>query len=281
MDKSPSNLPVVNIVQWNAQSIRPKLVSFGALLSQEKVHLAIVSETWLEADSSIHLSEYDFHRNDRDDGYGGAAIISHKSLKVQVCPTKLNNPHLEIIKIKLLNCSCLEYIISVYCPSSVRTSQADWDELFGLCPEKSIIAGDFNAHHSNWSCKTDSRGSELMDSALENSFIHLNNGQFTRIKLVNGKLQESAPDITFSSADIAINFVWQVSQESLGSDHLVIKISMNYETNNTIKDGIIKKPIGDRIEHIYRLHLQKKLLNTTLFNLNMITFFNNLKGLPM
>lgn len=234
MAKSPTKAPVINILQWNSQSIRPKLVSFGALLRQEKIHVAILSETWLEAESSVHLSEYNFHRNDRNDGYGGVTIITHRTLQVQVCPATLNNSGIEIIKIKLLNCSDLEYIVSVYCPSSIRTSQSDWDELFMLCPKRSLIAGDFNAHHLNWSYKTETRGIQLSDSALENGFSYLNNGQHTRIKLVRGILQKSSPDITFASSDIAINFEWQVTQENLGSDHLIIKLTMNYYGNTQL-----------------------------------------------
>lgn len=162
---------------------------------------------------------------------GGVAIITHKSLQVQVCPIRITNSHIDIVKIKLLNCSFLEYVVSIYCPSNIHTTQTDWDEIFALCPKKSLIAGDFNAHHSNWSYKIDTRGTQLSDSALDNNFIYLNNGQFTRIKLVYGNMQKSSPDVTFASSDIAINFEWQISQENLGSDHLVIKLHMNYSKN--------------------------------------------------
>lgn len=37
----------VNFIQWNCQSICPKLSELELFLSQEKVHIAILSETWL------------------------------------------------------------------------------------------------------------------------------------------------------------------------------------------------------------------------------------------
>ncbi|CAH2097923.1 unnamed protein product [Euphydryas editha] len=37
----------VNVLQWNAQSIRPKSTELEALLNQEKIHIAVISETWL------------------------------------------------------------------------------------------------------------------------------------------------------------------------------------------------------------------------------------------
>lgn len=66
-----------------------------------------------------------------------------------------------------------------------------------------------------------------MDSSLENSFISLNNCSPTRIKLVNGTLQKTSPDISFATSDIAIKFDWKVLNESLGSDHLIIKMTIS------------------------------------------------------
>lgn len=43
----------LNILQWNAQSIRSKLTDLELLLIQEKTHLALISETWLEPASVI------------------------------------------------------------------------------------------------------------------------------------------------------------------------------------------------------------------------------------
>ncbi|CAK1599200.1 unnamed protein product [Parnassius mnemosyne] len=92
-----------------------------------------------------------------------------------------------------------------------------------------MIAGDFNGHHTNWSYKSDQRGIHLFDSSLENGFTSINNGEATRVKLVNNVLRKSSPDITFVSCDIAINFKWQVLNENLGSDHLIIKLSMSFK----------------------------------------------------
>ncbi|GBP18007.1 hypothetical protein EVAR_16952_1 [Eumeta japonica] len=115
----------------------------------------------------------------------------------------------------------------MYCPSSVRTQASDWDELFTLFSNNTLICGDFNGHHSNWSSRSDSRGEQLSDSSLENGYILLNDGSDTRVKLVNGVLQKTSPDISFVSTDIAVRFEWQVMNENLGSDHLMIKLNTN------------------------------------------------------
>lgn len=44
--------------------------------------------------------------------------------------------------------------------------------------------------------------------------------------LVNGMLQHSSPDISFASSDLNLDCSWKVTNETLGSDHLVIQISI-------------------------------------------------------
>lgn len=80
----------------------------------------------------------------------------------------------------------------------------------------------------NWSYKNDVRGVQIFDSSLEYGFISLNDGRPTRVTLSNNTLQKSSPDITFSSSDIAVHLRWEVTNENLGSDHLIIKICLNW-----------------------------------------------------
>ncbi|CAH0720376.1 unnamed protein product, partial [Brenthis ino] len=215
----------VNIIQWNCQSIHPKIVEFEQFLSQEKIHIAILSETWLDPNKSIRISGYHIVRQDRGDGYGGVAIVIHNSIMFQARQIQCANPGIQLVEIKLLNCSNLEFIISVYCPSSVHTVANDWDSVFSLHNNKTIIAGDFNGHHSNWSYKTDVRGTQLFDTIVDKDYVNLNDGSTTRLKLVNGNVQKSSPDVTFVTNDIALDFIWKVLNESLGSDHLIIKFT--------------------------------------------------------
>lgn len=52
-----------------------KLRELELLLSQEKVHICIISETWLEPDSALRISGYNIYRQDRFDSYGGVAVL--------------------------------------------------------------------------------------------------------------------------------------------------------------------------------------------------------------
>lgn len=144
----------LNIIQWNSQCLMPKSSTFKALLGQERIHIAIISETWLEEETFCNINGYNIFRKDRFDSYGGVAILTHKSLEAHVFPILINNSRNEIIGVKLLDCKSVDYVISVYCPASVWSSQSDWD-VFSLHKLKTLIAGDFNGHHTNWSYRND------------------------------------------------------------------------------------------------------------------------------
>lgn len=221
----------LHIVQWNARSLMPKRNEFELLIAQEKAHIALVTETWLEPDTHFNVSGYNTLRRDRPDGYGGLAILIHKSIKVQQCSTYINNPGIEIMSVNLVNCNEIKNIVLVYCPSSVRTCLSDWEQIFSLFSSKCIIAGDFNGHHATWSSKTDARGIQLYDTALDSGFISLNDGSMTRVALVDGVAQNTSPDVTFVSTDLSVLLGWRIINENLGSDHLFIKISYKYNSS--------------------------------------------------
>ncbi|CAH2098697.1 unnamed protein product [Euphydryas editha] len=84
---------------------------------------------------------------------------------------------------------------------------------------------DFNAHHFTWSYTTNARGSQIYDSISEYNLLSLNDGSHTRVKLVGGAVQQSSPDISVVTPDIACFLNWKVTNETLGSDHLIIIIS--------------------------------------------------------
>ncbi|KAF9797143.1 hypothetical protein SFRURICE_019628, partial [Spodoptera frugiperda] len=216
------------LFDWNARSLMPKRNEFELLIAQEKAHIALVTETWLEPDTHFNVSGYNTLRRDRPDGYGGLAILIHKSIKVQQCSTYINNPGIEIMSVNLVNCNEIKNIVLVYCPSSVRTCLSDWEQIFSLFSSKCIIAGDFNGHHATWSSKTDARGIQLYDTALDSGFISLNDGNAA---LVDGVAQNTSPDVTFVSTDLSVLLGWRIINENLGSDHLFIKISYKYNSS--------------------------------------------------
>ncbi|KAJ2951969.1 hypothetical protein O0L34_g4231 [Tuta absoluta] len=262
MDRSKIKLFKINLLQWNAQSIRPKLTCLEDLLCREKIHIAMISETWLDSMTMLTVSGYNIYRHDRDDGYGGVAIMTHKSIQSHQSILKLRNSGIEVVHVKLLNCPDLHDIVSVYCPSSINTTSADWEELFAKFCSKSLVAGDFNGHHKSWCSRTDSRGTQLWDAALEYGLTFLNDGAATRVKMVDGLLQQSSPDISFTSSDISFKFDWNVANENLGSDHLLVKIRLNYlDSPHYVRKRNLKLAKWNKYTHILTDSFSKIIFN--------------------
>ncbi|KAI5638593.1 endonuclease-reverse transcriptase domain-containing protein [Phthorimaea operculella] len=155
---------------------------------------------------------------------GGVSILIHRSIKSECRRLLHSNSGLELIHIRIFYCNEIENIICVYCPSEVSTTDRDWDTLFSSFSRKTLILGDFNGHHVSWSYKTDTRGKQLFDSIIESNFVVMNDGSPTRFQLVQGILRQSSPDLSLVSADVASFFNWSVTNETLGSDHFILKI---------------------------------------------------------
>lgn len=216
-----------NTLLWNSQSLRPKLSSFENVLVQENIHIAVVCETWLEPESRLKVRDYNIYRSDRDDSYGGVAVFTHKSIQSQRVRASHVNSNIQIMHIKVYNCVDIENIIAVYCPPNKPTRVKDWDDIFCITDKKTLFLGDFNGHHSNWSIKKpDQRGHQIYEALSENHLVVLNDCTPTRIKLVNGILQQSTPDISIATSDIALKFDYRVSNETLGSDHRIVKMTV-------------------------------------------------------
>lgn len=92
-----------------------------------------------------------------------------------------------------------------------------------------LITGDINAHNPLWerNGKIDFRGTFIADFINLSNFIVLNNGEHTYISDSTGNT--SAIDISLVHLNIAHDFEWIITFETLDSDHFVLK--MSYRTN--------------------------------------------------
>ncbi|XP_026745503.1 uncharacterized protein LOC113506865 [Trichoplusia ni] len=178
----------------------------------------MISETWLDEEDSVRVGNYNIIRRDREDGYGGVCILFHKSVKIIQKNVRMTNTNIEIIYVQILNIAGINNIIFLYSPPTITTNQSDWDQIFRIAGTGTLVSGDFNR-----------RGEMIYQAMFENNYMCLNNGAATRIRIADGNWQQSSPDISFVTTDIAIKFTWYSTNESLGSDHIVIKLTYGYE----------------------------------------------------
>jgi len=81
-----NNINNINILQWNVKSLSVRLPSLQYLLSNFKCSIALLSKTWLLPSKHLNIPHFKIYRSDRHDGYGGAAIVIHNSLKSKLIP---------------------------------------------------------------------------------------------------------------------------------------------------------------------------------------------------
>lgn len=205
------------------------------MLTEYKIDIAILSETWLKPGSQYSFKNYHIHRDDRDDGYGGVAILVTKNLSY--------NPITFPVRYHLLNI-CGIYIpqfnlnfISIYRTINCNLSANEYINIFSQCGlgVPVIIGGDFNAHQQVFgSAKNDNAGNILQKAICDQELVFLNNGEPTRV--VRPDQRTSAVDITIVTPNIAPRISWKVLDDSYSSDHFLMCMTIN---NITYSENII------------------------------------------
>jgi hypothetical protein len=93
-----------------------------------------------------------------------------------------------------------------------------------------VITGDFNAHHQVWgSSSTNYRGKEVWTWVENTGLVLLNDGSPTRLNKAQGTL--SCIDLTLASPKISASLAWGVVNDTMGSDHFPLIISLNAKIN--------------------------------------------------
>lgn len=220
-----SSLQVLNLMYWNANSVRNKIAEFYDFISTNNIHVVCLSETHLKPDDNI-LSHPDsiMYRLDRvDRDCGGVAIVIRRGLKHRLLPD-MGMKLLETIGIELTfeNNSKVK-IFSTYLPGSSRANvirQHFLSDLRRVTNERRstsyFMCGDFNAKHQNFNChNSNAAGRLLYDEFTNSNFIVAHPNTHTYIP--------EDPNRNPSTIDLMItNSMLQYSDLAchyLGSDH--------------------------------------------------------------
>ncbi|KAK9712741.1 Endonuclease-reverse transcriptase [Popillia japonica] len=146
-------------------------------------------------------------------------------------------------------------------PNGANIDSSDWEKFLKSVNSPCLVGGDFNVHNIAWDNNftdvqgqnlldaiennnmdvhniawdnnfTDVQGQNLLDAIENNNMVILNDGSHTR--LANFGQRNSAVDVSICSPDIALSLNWRTVDDTLGSDHLVIQITLqNHSTSNT------------------------------------------------
>ena len=218
----------MNIVNWNCGGLGNKRHSVELLA--QSYNIICISETKFNNESRpINLRNFHQIRKDSDNPNHSGGLIS------------FFRKNLNYVRIYFANvCKPIEYIacrirlneeefvlVQVYFNPSYYIDRSSIIRFFDqLRPIKNLIlTGDFNAHSQLWGSELINQRDDILESILTSGYWHIcNDGSFTRINRESDKI--SAPDITIVSPDLQPRVIWGKEEDSLGSDHMPLKIEV-------------------------------------------------------
>lgn len=157
----------LNLLTWNSRGIRHKTGELELLISEYKIDIVIVTETYLKPHVKISLPNFVCLRRDRlSRPGGGVAIFIKKSIKhARINPDVIN---LESVAIQINNNNKIITIAAAYNSPGDELLQSDLDAVLGL-GSSVILSGDFNARHSHWNCSSTNRSGTMLFNYLHDT----------------------------------------------------------------------------------------------------------------
>lgn len=208
------------ILQWNVRSAISKKCELIYLINKYKPVVAAISETWLKPGSNFRLPGYACFRDDRDDGWGGSAILVKKTMPYSLLSLPPHSSRFNAVAVRSFDTS----ILSIYIPHPNASIISELSLIFSSLPPPLIVLGDFNCHHPMWGSRApDSFSPYLLDLIDDFNLCILNDGSPTR--QVSPLQNPSAVDLSLTSASLSSKLFWSVLPNSHGSDHFPILIS--------------------------------------------------------
>lgn len=215
------------ILQWNVNSLRPRLPELRRRLLTLQTDVLALQETYLP--KGLHrFSPYVQYHSDtiHPDGKSRASLFIKKSICQKEIPLKdFNSTYDEHVAAIIRIAKQEVTVISTYVRPNTPWNPNAIRKIRARCSGPIIWCGDFNANHPAWgSDSTTRRGTILLDIIADLNLRCINTGDPT---LVRPNLEKaSVLDLTLVSPEIEI--VWSLEPDTWGSDHIPIHLTPRY-----------------------------------------------------
>ena len=219
----------LRILVWNCRSISNKTMELTKLCPD--YDLVILTETWLNPRTQLSIPNFHIIRKDRQNrNGGGVAILLKKGFRWHTADNIIcEDPNVELIAIEVTTNHVHPLtIVACYRPPTHNLTLNHWERFIKtLCDKGSfLLAGDFNAAHPMWNCKTvNPAGENLYRILNEHNLIVHNTESHSHIEY--NQQTRSNLDLVISKTDIAHLITTLQLDDSLGSDHFPISCSLS------------------------------------------------------
>ena len=212
----------LHILQWNACGLIAHYQEFQHLIAIKQYDEICIQETFLKPDKKCCPVGYTCIRQDRTDRLGGGiATFIKNGIKF----TELRQPaDMECHAVNIRTSAGDIAVVNVYIPPGNHTIPLPLSDLF-IHRRNVIILGDMNAKSPLWGSDTyDTRGRALEEAVNAHEYIILNTGQGTH-QTKTGLM--TAIDVSIVSKQLATKCSWKTLNNTMGSDHVPIVISVS------------------------------------------------------
>lgn len=263
----------INIIQWNCRSLKPKWPEFTNFINANEIHIALIQETWLAPSEKLTEPNYNIFRIDRQDSYGGVAIIVHKDFSAKIIK-EFNTDTVQVIGVEIKIEKYVLIMFSVYCTNKCTNLYWCEDIFHNNCNKLTLIGGDMNAHHPYWgSNKSDKRGKDIFNYYTNSTFILLNDKTYTTTPSLFHL--QSVIDLMFVNPKLYDTLTkWEVMQDPMGSDHFPIKAQFNCleidQNNVSVRNNNInanKKNFKKADWKRYKETINNEIINNNMDNI--------------
>ena len=219
-DSNPSTNMAVRLLQWNANGILAHCQEFQQSLATHNFDIICIQESFLKPDKDYCPTGYNSVRSDRPTAKGGLVTFIRNGLIY----TEARRPaDMECQAVNVRTSLGTITVINVYVPPIHDDVPPPFDDLFQQ--NNTVIIGDMNARNRLWGSNTnDARGRALEDAIIAHGYVVLNTGVGT-YQTYRGSMTHI--DVSLASSQLATKCRWATFNNTMGSDHVPIIITIN------------------------------------------------------
>ena len=215
----------VRIMHWNAQGLNNSAKQSGlvAALQLDHIDIAMIQDSRISAKSDgkppIRVPNCHTYFIPASEECHGLLTIVRNNLPSKISPPIATSEGTEVLTVKVWIDKKPTLLHNIY---RVRGETSFTEILSGRLP--SILAGDFNAHHTLWCRSTDGPGRTLLDQIENaNSYAIMNKPQIPTTKY------NTTIDLTIVHTSIAAISEWSIYDDLISDHHpIILTIQTDY-----------------------------------------------------
>lgn len=246
----------LTIYLLNCNSINNKLSEIKKLLLEHEPHIFCLCETWLNNKYIPKFFNYISEWKHRGAAGGGLGILLHKEIHYKnLVITEYDGGVMEVqaIEVYIRNSDPIK-ILNIYNPNKNVTID-EMEFYLNQLGDRFLVAGDFNAHSAVLDTNVihpNPTGITLENLLLNNNVSLINPvNMYTYLDRRNAK--QSCLDLCLSSSELST--VLDITPfEDVGSDHLVLKVTANFEPDKYSWDSVPRYKLNEESIKQFNVH---------------------------